>query len=93
MTIPNKVVAVDLAEVYYLPQALIKKAEQILSELEAGKQSKIGLAMLSIYHQELDWLVKNFPPEIHGGYILAEVKSRRLACVIKIELMQTIDSI
>jgi len=78
------------AEVYFLPQAHLEKARVLLLELQQLKRQTLGLAMLSIYHQELDWAVKNFPTQVHGQHILPELKSRRLAFACTIERMQTL---
>lgn len=91
MELQNKIQANKVADVRYLPRAFVEKAEQLLIEVRSmdQKRNKIGLAELSFYHQELDWTIKNFPHNIHHGHILPELKSRRLACVIRIEFMQS----
>jgi len=77
------------AEVYYLPKAHEQKAQIILKEVKILSRQALSLDVLSIYHQELVWLVKNFPPQLHSPQILPELKSYRLAFACRIEFLQT----
>lgn len=83
-----RIESVKTAEVYFLPQAHLEKAKALLLELQQLNMRKLGLAMLSVYHQELDRAVKDFPKQVHGQHILPELKSRRLAFACSIERMQ-----
>lgn len=83
-----RIESVKTAEVYFLPQAHLEKAKALLLELQQLNIQKLGLAMLSVYHQELEWAVKDFPKQVHGQHILPELKSRRLAFACSIERMQ-----
>jgi hypothetical protein len=80
---------IQVAEVFFLPLAHITKAQKLLREIQPLNMQNLGLAVLSIYHQELDWAVKNFPTQFHDQYVLPELKSRRLAFACRIEFMQT----
>jgi hypothetical protein len=77
------------AEVFYLPHALIAEAEELLLEIRPLDRNSLGLALVSIYHQELDWLIQHIPKSFYTRHVLPELKSRRLACAITIERMQT----
>lgn len=68
---------------------LLKEAECLLREIYQLDRSKVGLALCSINHQELDFLVKQFPKGFFDRNLLPELKSYRLAFAISIEKMQT----
>ena len=78
------------AEVIYFPRTQIAEAEKLLLEVRALERRRLGLAMMSIYHQELVWLIKNFPKDFYYRHVLAELKSYSLAFAISIEKYQSI---
>lgn len=80
---------VQTAEVIYLPHALIAEAEKLLLEIRPLDRVSLGLALSSIYHQELDWLIKHIPKGFNTRHVLPELMSRRLAFACSIERMQT----
>lgn len=86
----TQIESVYSAEVYFLPQAQLAKAKALLIELQKLNRHTLGLSVLSIYHQELEQAVKDFPKHVHGQHILPELKSRRLAFACSIERMQTL---
>jgi hypothetical protein len=90
MTQVAKIDVAQIAEVTYLPQALIQEAEKLLIEIRRLDRTSLSLDMLSIYHQELDWLIKNFPQSFNARHVMSELLPRRLAFACRIEYLQTI---
>lgn len=85
-----QVESVSVSEVYFLPQAFLAQAEKLLQEVRQLDVRALSLDILSIYHQELSWLVKNFPAQVHRPHILPELKSYRLAFACSIERRQNV---
>lgn len=78
------------AEVLYLPKTLATEAEKLLFEIRPLDRQVLSLEALRLYHQKLEYLVRELSKvKSFGRQVLPELKSRRLAFAISIERKQT----
>jgi hypothetical protein len=82
---------VTVSDLYFLQSAFLVNAEKLLQEVYLLDRENLDLDILSIYHQELSWMVENFPVQLFGQHILPELKSYRLAFTCSIESRQNAD--